>query len=190
MFDTFSQRARQAVFAARWRTGQRGAEEMCLEDLVVGLIIEDQGMIENLFLEIHREHRLQSILPVKAHISFFPSGLAAQILTRIEELLPHSKPVSASRELPISSDLKLAFEAAKNFQRKFQQRHIAPRTCWLLPWQENRALRLTYCDRLSSRKKRYWKLSEVKRRASQENWLETHREPSSSVRHGQDHRGA
>ena len=119
MFDTFSQRARQAVFAARWRTGQRGAEEMCLEDLVVGLIIEDQGMIESLFLEIHREHRLQSILPVKAHISFFPSGLAAQILTRIEELLPHSKPVSASRELPISSDLKLAFEAAKNFQRKF-----------------------------------------------------------------------
>ena len=126
MFDTFSQRARQAVFAARWRTGQRGADEMCVEDLVVGLIIEDQGMIESLFLEIHREHRLQSILPVKAHISFFPSGLAAQILTRIEELLPHSKPVSASRELPISSDLKLAFEAAKNFQRKFQQRHIAP----------------------------------------------------------------
>jgi hypothetical protein len=50
MFDTFSQRARQAVFAARWRAGQRGADEMCVEDLVVGLIIEDQGMIESLVI--------------------------------------------------------------------------------------------------------------------------------------------
>jgi len=38
MFDNFPAR-KTAVFAARWRAGQRGADEMGVEDLVVGLII-------------------------------------------------------------------------------------------------------------------------------------------------------
>src|ERR1700680_1147514 len=54
MFDVFSMRARQIVFAARLKAGERGASVMDVEDLLLGLMLEDQGEpMENLISKLH-----------------------------------------------------------------------------------------------------------------------------------------
>jgi hypothetical protein len=54
VFDAFSVRARQIVFAARFKAGERGATSIGVEDLLLGLVLEDQGMLgEFLFPTLH-----------------------------------------------------------------------------------------------------------------------------------------
>ena len=45
MFDSYSIRAKQVLFLARLESGTRGAEMLDLDDLLAGLIIEDQNAI-------------------------------------------------------------------------------------------------------------------------------------------------
>ena len=45
MFDNFSTRARQLVFAARFKAGERGAAVVDTDDFFVGLVLEDQGLL-------------------------------------------------------------------------------------------------------------------------------------------------
>jgi hypothetical protein len=45
MFDSYSLRAKQVLFLARLESGARGAEMLDLDDLLTGLIIEDQNVI-------------------------------------------------------------------------------------------------------------------------------------------------
>ena len=53
MIDDFSMRAKQIVFAARFSAGERGANVINVEDFLLGLVLEDQGMLEkNLFSKL------------------------------------------------------------------------------------------------------------------------------------------
>jgi hypothetical protein len=49
MLDAFSTRARQVVFAARFKAGERGAEAISVDDFLLGLVLEDQGMLGDMF---------------------------------------------------------------------------------------------------------------------------------------------
>ena len=46
MIDAFSMRAKQILFAARFSAGERGANVINVEDFLLGLVLEDQGMLE------------------------------------------------------------------------------------------------------------------------------------------------
>ncbi|MFY9530552.1 MAG: hypothetical protein WAR24_16740 [Candidatus Acidiferrales bacterium] len=44
MFEVYSERANQVIFVARLKAGQRGADMVDVDDILVALIIEDQMM--------------------------------------------------------------------------------------------------------------------------------------------------
>jgi hypothetical protein len=52
MFDDFSSRSKQIVFAARFKAGERGASMIDTDDFLVGLVLEDQGMLEKEFFSL------------------------------------------------------------------------------------------------------------------------------------------
>jgi hypothetical protein len=127
MFDTFSARAIQVVFAARFKAGQRGADTMGVDDLAVALILEDQGMIGSVFAAmIPGDQEPNPILPGETHTPFFPAEIASDLLTKIEERLPQYEPVAPTAEIPISPDLGRAFAAAKSLQQTFHHSQIEP----------------------------------------------------------------
>jgi hypothetical protein len=84
VFDAFSVRARQIVFAARFKAGERGAASIEVEDLLLGLILEDQGMLgERLFPTLH----IQASLPVienPSHGRVFTEEIAKHLVLEIE----------------------------------------------------------------------------------------------------------
>lgn len=43
MFDLYSMRALRVIFAAQYKAGERGSGTIDVGDLVVGLVLEDQG---------------------------------------------------------------------------------------------------------------------------------------------------
>jgi hypothetical protein len=127
MFETFSMRARQVVFAARMKAGQRGAAMMEVGDLLLGMLIEDQGMMASVLPSIMAEGRgATSLVPLPAPMPFFPLGAADELLNRIDKLLPQSKPIAQTVEIPLSPDLKRVFERAKDMQSMSQHKEIEP----------------------------------------------------------------
>jgi hypothetical protein len=127
MFETFTMRARQVVFAARIKAGQRGAPMMDVGDLLLGMLIEDQGMMASVLPSIMTEGQgATSLLPLPAQTPFFPLGAANELLYRIEKLLPQSKPIAQTVEIPLSPDLKRVFDGANDVQSMFQHKEIEP----------------------------------------------------------------
>ena len=55
MFDGYSIRAKQVLFLARLESGARGAEMLDLDDLLTGLIIEDQNVIPSALARLGME---------------------------------------------------------------------------------------------------------------------------------------
>jgi len=126
MIDVFSMRAKQLVFAARFNAGEHGANLIDVEDFLLGLVLEDQGMLgENLFSKLH--DGVGTLLnQAPSHIPFFSPEVAKNLVTRMEAHLPQLKPVSLSTEVPLSPALKRAFDSAKDFQAQFQHSQIEP----------------------------------------------------------------
>lgn len=126
MIDPFSMRAKQIVFAARFKAGARGASLIEVEDFLVGLVLEDQGMLgQTVFSKLH-DGRGTLLNNSPSHIPFFPEEVAKNLVTRIDELLPQIKPVGLSIEIPLSSGLKRVFGSAKALQDQFPHGQIEP----------------------------------------------------------------
>jgi hypothetical protein len=124
--NAFSMRAIQVVFAARYKAGQRGANIIEVGDLLLGLVLEDKGMMGNLVSSMHEGKRPTSVLPLPSHSPFFSPQAADELLTRIENLLPQSQPIGHTIEVPLSADLERAFDAAKEVQDAFHHKQIEP----------------------------------------------------------------
>jgi hypothetical protein len=126
MFETFSMGARRVVFVARLKAGQRGAAMIDLGDLLLGILLEDQGMIGS-FFPIMTEGRGPAPLELfPSHTPIFPLGAPDELLEKIEKLLPQSKPVAKTIEIPISPDLEGAFDGAIHIQNTFNHKRIEP----------------------------------------------------------------
>ena len=125
MIDAFSMRAKQIVFAARFSAGERGANVINVEDFLLGLVLEDQGMLEkNLFSKLDDGHgTFLSMAP--SHLPFFSQEEAKNLVT-IEALQAQSKPIGLSAEIPLSPALERAFGSAKDFQITFHHSQIEP----------------------------------------------------------------
>jgi ATP-dependent Clp protease ATP-binding subunit ClpA len=124
MLDAFSMRAKQIVFAARFKAGERGANLIDVEDFLFGLVLADQGMLgRNLFSKLH--DGLGTLLNrAPSHNPFFSQEEAKNLLTSIEALQTQSKPIDLSTEIPLSPVLKRAFRSAKEFQANFHHSQI------------------------------------------------------------------
>jgi len=121
--NAFSIRAMQTLFAARFKAGQRGANVIEVDDLLFGIVLEDQGMMENV-LPMAKDSIPE--LPSPSHSPFFPPATAGDIITRIENLLPQSEPYTHTIEVPLSADLERTFDEAKNLRSMFHHKQIEP----------------------------------------------------------------
>jgi ATP-dependent Clp protease ATP-binding subunit ClpA len=126
MIDAFSMRAKQIVFAARFRAGERGAKLIDVEDFLLGLVLEDQRMLgKNLFSKLHDGHGTL-LNRASSHLPFFSKEEAKNLVTSIEALQTQSKPIGLSTEIPLSPALERAFGSAKDFQARFHHSQIEP----------------------------------------------------------------
>jgi len=125
MFDVFSMRARQIVFAARFAAGERGADIIGVDDLLVGLVLEDQGLLTDVLSKLHGEP-VAFAGSAESHIPFFPPKTAQDLLNRMEKLLPRSKPILPTTSASVSPALGRVFDSAKALQGQFRHSHIEP----------------------------------------------------------------
>lgn len=125
MFDNFSPRARQVVFVARFKAGERGATAIDVDDFIDALILEDQGMLESVFSKFY-EGQGTAVNNAPSHLSFFSSDIAQNLLSNLGRSLPRSQPISLTTEIPLSPPLETAFNSAKSFQTRFRHQQIEP----------------------------------------------------------------
>lgn len=126
MFDKFSKRAMQIMFAARLKAGERGAEMIDTDDLIVGFVLEDQGMLAEVVFSKIFEGQGTPVNMVPCHLPFFASKMAQNLLAELEKNLPQSRPVSLATEVPLSSSLERVFDSAKALQVRLQHSEIEP----------------------------------------------------------------
>jgi ATP-dependent Clp protease ATP-binding subunit ClpC len=125
MFDNFSPRARQVVFVARFKAGERGATAIEVDDFIDALILEDQGTLESIFSEFY-EGQGTVVNSAPSHISFISSDIAQDLLSNLVRNLPRSQPVSLTTEIPLSPSLETAFNSARSLQTRFRHQQIDP----------------------------------------------------------------
>jgi len=124
MFDNFSTRARQIVFAARFKAGERGAAVVDTDDFLAGLVLDDQGLLlKSLFPDVEENAFVGKGLP---HVPFFSHKLAEDLLSTLEKSLPRSQPVPGTTDIPLSSSLERVFDLAKELQPQFRHSHMEP----------------------------------------------------------------
>ena len=125
MFDNFSTRATQLVFAAPLKAGERGAAVVDTDDLLVGLALEDRGLLlKSLFPNVEEKAFVWKSLP-RPHVPFFSHKLAEDLLTALKSL-PRSEPVPETTEIPLSSSLVRVFDLAKELQPQFRHSYVEP----------------------------------------------------------------
>jgi len=126
MLDNLSIRARQIIFAARFKAGERGANMIDTNDFLIGLALEDQGMLEkNVFSTIF-EGQGTSVNQAPFHVPFFSSRVAEDLLANLKTNLPQSRPVALATEVPLSPSLERVFDSAKAVQKRFQHSQVEP----------------------------------------------------------------
>ena len=117
------------MFAARFEAGQRGADNIGINDFIIGLILEDQNTIgslmENALPDMHQRDVIVRMND-EVHSPFFAPEVAGELLTQIRNLLPQSRPIGLSTEIPLSSELKRVFGEADNVRKIFHHNRIEP----------------------------------------------------------------
>jgi ATP-dependent Clp protease ATP-binding subunit ClpA len=125
MFDAFSSRSRIVVFGARFAAGERGSEAIDVEDLLIGLVREDQGTHGSMLSKFLGDG-VGSGFPTRTHKQFFDPAVATSLLNNIEESVPHLEPIATSTEIPLSDQLSRVFEAAEGYRIQFHHDQIEP----------------------------------------------------------------
>jgi ATP-dependent Clp protease ATP-binding subunit ClpA len=126
MLDNFSERARQIVFAARFKAGERGAKMIDTHHFLVGLILEDQGMLEKNVFSMIFEGQGTPVNRVPSHTPFFSPKVAQDLLANLEKELPQLEPVPLTTEVPVSPPLEQVFNSAKDVQTRFRHNQTEP----------------------------------------------------------------
>jgi ATP-dependent Clp protease ATP-binding subunit ClpA len=136
MFESFSTRARRAIFAARVDAGNRGADYMDANSLVIGLINEDQdprsldlNEEDPAVKEISKSGAKAVLIPPqhwKQRESFLSPAIAADVMSKLNGVLVHSKSVSKSVEIPTSPSFQRAIEVANTLQNDFHHPKVEP----------------------------------------------------------------
>jgi hypothetical protein len=124
MFDLYSMRALRVIFAARYKAGERGSGTIDVGDLVVGLVLEDQGkMGDVLSLQSPSDVVIDGL---DAHLPFIQPEAAARLLLTVENNLTHSTTVSTSVDLPLSVELQAVFKFAEELRKELVHERLEP----------------------------------------------------------------
>jgi hypothetical protein len=126
MFDKFSSRSRIVVFVARFAAGERGSNAVDVEDLLIGLVTEDQGTHGSMLSKFFGGGDVDSGFPTPTHKPFFDPAVAASLLKNNQESIPHLEPIPTSTEIPLSDELSRVFEAAEGCRTQFHHDQIEP----------------------------------------------------------------
>jgi ATP-dependent Clp protease ATP-binding subunit ClpC len=126
VFETFSERARRIVFAARVKAGARGGAAIEAGDLLVGLILEDQGMLETAVLPKAGLGTDTFANSSSVHTPFFSSTQAQDLLASLEKLLPQSEPIATTVEIPVSLSARRALQSGKDLQVRLHHSKVEP----------------------------------------------------------------
>ena len=124
MFDLYSMRAIRAIFAARYKAGERGSAVIDVGDLVVGLVLEDQGRMGDVRFQPSPGDVV--IDELDAHPPFIQSEAAARLLLSVDNSLTHSTPVSTSVGLPVTAGLQAVFKIAEEVREELGHERIEP----------------------------------------------------------------
>jgi hypothetical protein len=117
------------IFVARLKAGQRGASAIEVEDLLVGVIVENQGMLKDTIRDLHPERdrkQFWSSSMRETHTPFLPPKIAAPLLTKIGSVLPRSEAVPPSKEMSVSADLESVLVATEGMRRELNHRETGP----------------------------------------------------------------
>jgi hypothetical protein len=125
MFDAFSSRSRIVVFVARFKAGERGSTTIDTEDLLIGLIREDQGT-HGPMLSSFPSGEGSSVFPAPTHKQFFDPTIATTLQGSIEKSLPNLEPIATLTEIPLSDGLTPVFDAADAYRTQFQHDEVEP----------------------------------------------------------------
>jgi hypothetical protein len=126
MLDKFSTRARQIVFAARLKAGERGASTIDTDDLLVGFVLEDQGILEKTVFSTMFEGQAIPVNRAQPPIPFLSKIVAEDLLANLGKDRPQSQPIALTTEVPLSPSLERVFSSAKDFQTRFRHNQIEP----------------------------------------------------------------
>ncbi len=94
-----------------------------LDDLIAGLIIEDQDAIPTAFAKLGMTGELM-VLP--KHQPFLAPDAATRVLERIHQSQPFSQPIPQSQDMPISPDLGEILAAASDLRKQVQSKEVTP----------------------------------------------------------------
>lgn len=123
MFDSYSIRAKQVIFLTRLESGARGAQMLDVDDLVAGLITEDQNAIPS---ALARLGMTGEFMNSPEHYPFLSPDIANSVLESIHQSLPRSQQVPISTDMPISSGLQQILSAASDLRKKLQSKEVTP----------------------------------------------------------------
>jgi len=126
MLDNFSERARQILFAARFKAGERGADMIDTDDLLVGLVLEDQGILEKTVFSTIFEGQGVPVNRAPSRIPFLSATVAQDLLANLEKDLLQSQPIALTTEVPLSPSLEHVLNSAKDVQTRFRHNQIEP----------------------------------------------------------------
>lgn len=124
MFEDYSKRTLEVIFAARLKAGERGSGAIDVGDLVVGLVLEDQGKMGDLLsLELPQSG---VVIGLEAHPPFIQPEAAARLLLSVDNILTHSTPVSTRGDLPVTAGLQAVFKVAEEIKEELGHQRIEP----------------------------------------------------------------
>jgi ATP-dependent Clp protease ATP-binding subunit ClpA len=124
VFDHYSKGALRVIFAARYKAGERGSDAIDVGDLVVGLVLEDQGkMGEVLSLPSPSGVAIDGL---DAHAPFIQPEAATRLLLSVENNLTHSRTVPTSVDLPLSVELQAVFTFAEELRTELVHERMEP----------------------------------------------------------------
>jgi hypothetical protein len=124
MFQDYSRRALQVIFATRIKAGLRGADSLDVGDLLSAFVIEDQFMFGELSSQLYPIDGV--ISGPEAHEPFLSPDVASRVLANLESTLSHSTPVPLAQDMPITPELKSVFDYAEALRSESNRRELAP----------------------------------------------------------------
>jgi hypothetical protein len=114
------------VFVARFAAGERGSNAIDVEDLLIGLVSEDQGTHGSMLSKFFGGGDVDPGFPTPTHNPFFTPAVVASLLKNIEKSVPHLESIATSTEIPLSDELSRVFEAGEDYRTQFQHGEVEP----------------------------------------------------------------
>jgi ATP-dependent Clp protease ATP-binding subunit ClpA len=121
-----SQRARQVLFLARREAQARGAEVIEPEDVLVALVTEDQGKLQEELSRYPMASASLAHFDLRPHRPLLPEHLANNLLEGLDLLRPRSRPLAPGKDQPLAGGVKRALAVADRLRDELRRKEMEP----------------------------------------------------------------